>query len=320
MQTGIQLAAIDLGSNSFHLIIAELYRGRLNIVHNMREQVQLANGLTAQHELTPEAQQRALTCLEHFGHYTRNLAPEQISIVGTYTLRTARNLQDFLIKGELALGHPIDIISGEQEARYIYDGVLYTCGISGASRLVLDIGGGSTEVIIGTGTQTELVKSVELGCVRIAQKFFNIEEGIVTWSTEHFQQAYSASCHIFSPLKEEYRGLGWQECWGTSGTLNAVLQVLMAHGWAKNSYFSMQHLAQLREYLSSHPNLQLQQLAGLNPKRKNIFASGMAILCAFFDTFELEEIHYATGGLREGLLYQLARQHGLDTSQLILHL
>ncbi|MFI4954791.1 MAG: hypothetical protein ACHP9Y_02650 [Gammaproteobacteria bacterium] len=318
MPAGIQLVAVDLGSNSFHLILAELQNGKLHIMHNVREQVQLANGLTASHELTPEAQQRALDCLQRFGQYTRDLPPEQVAIVGTYTLRAALHLQDFLTKAEIALGHPIDIISGEQEARYIYDGVLYTCGISHSSRLILDIGGGSTELIIGTGTHTELVKSVELGCVRIAQRFFNIEDGIVVWSTEHFQKAYLASCHIFSPLRKEYRSLGWDECWGTSGTLNAVLQVLMAHGWTDRPCFNMENLQKLRQYLSEHPKLALSQLPGLNTSRSSVFASGMAILCAFFDTLEIEEIHYATGGLREGLLYQLARLHGLDTSQLIL--
>jgi exopolyphosphatase/guanosine-5'-triphosphate,3'-diphosphate pyrophosphatase len=319
MPSGIQLAAVDLGSNSFHLIIAELLNGRIHIVHNLREQVQLANGLTAMNELTPEAQQRALECLQRFGQYTQHLPPEQVAIVGTYTLRAALHLQSFLTQAEQALGHPIDIISGEQEARFIYDGVLYTCGISHAQRLIIDIGGGSTEIITGKETHTLLVNSVELGCVRLAQKFFKIEEGIVLWSTENFHHAYLAACNIFKPLRNEYRNLGWNECWGTSGTLNAVLQVLMAHGYSEQRCFNMQNLQKLRTILSENPSMDLATLPGLNPRRSNVFASGMSILCAFFDVFEIEEIHYATGGLREGLLYQLAQQHGLDTTQLIVN-
>lgn len=318
MPAGIQLVVVDLGSNSFHLMVTELVNGKIHVVHSMREQVQLAYGLTANRELTPEAQQRALECLQRFGEHTKHLPPEQVAIAGTYTLRAAQHLQDFLALAHEALGHPIDIISGEQEARYIYDGVLYTCGITRASRLILDIGGGSTEIIIGKEEHTLLVNSVALGCVSLAQRFFNVEEnGMVLWSTEHFHQAYATACQIFKPLRQEYHDLGWQECWGTSGTLNAVLQVLMAHGWTDTHCFNMHNLKKLRAILSEQPNLDLSTLPGLKASRSKVFASGMSVLCAFFDIFEIEEIRYATGGLREGLLYQLAQRHGLDTSQLV---
>ena len=314
----IQIAVVDLGSNSFHLVLAEIENSQLRIKQRIREQVQLANGLTATNELTVEAQERALKCLQKFGEYTRHLDYHQVSIVGTYTLRIARNLQDFLAKAQKHLGHPIHIVSGEEEAELIYQGVLHSTVPSDAQRLVLDIGGGSTELIIGKGDVPRLLNSLDLGCVRLAEQFFTPEVTATTWSADAFQAAYIASCNIIAPLRSQYRQLGWQECWGTSGTLDAVTQVLAAHHWGDQPGVSAEGLDQLRQYLLSHAFLDISSLRGLNAERARVFPSGLAILCAVFDVLEVEHMRYAKGGLREGMLYQLAQYHSTNPHALVM--
>ena len=247
--------------------------------------------------------------------FTRPLPRSHVAIVGTYTLRAALNLQEFLSQAHTLLGHPVDIISGEQEARLIYDGVLYTCGSSPDNRLIIDIGGGSTELVIGQGDEPRLINSMALGCVRLAKQFADPTADLSLWPAASFQKYYVEACNILAPLREVYQRLNWQECWGTSGTLDAVLHVLMAYKWTDEPSFTARNLEKLRLYLNKHPQVPLAKLAGLTPQRATVFPSGLAILCAFFDVFEIEDIRYASGGLREGLLYQLAQHHGLDSHE-----
>jgi len=318
MTEPIQLAVADLGSNSFHLVLAEIDHNSLRIKQRLREHVQLANGLTPTHELTQEAQQRALKCLEKFGQYTRELPYQQVSIVGTYALRIAHNLQDFLRQAQKYLGHPVQVISGELEAQLIYQGVLHSTMPTQAQRLVLDIGGGSTELIIGKGDVPRLLNSLDLGCVRLAEQFFTPEVTTTSWSADAFQAAYFAACHLIASLRSQYRQLGWQECWGTSGTLDAVTQVLAAHHWSDQPGVSARGLDQLRQYLLSHANLDISTLRGLHAERARVFPSGLAILCAVFDVLEIEHMRFAKGGLREGMLYQLAQYHLSNPALLVM--
>lgn len=314
MPHGIQLAAVDLGSNSFHLIVAELYQGRLRLITHDREKVQLGSGLSPDGVLTPDAQERALQCLKRFGQHTRLLPRAHVAAVGTHAFRAARNMHEFLSKAQEALGHRIDIISGEQEAQLIYEGVFYTCGRSSDHRMVIDIGGGSTEVVIGQEEQPLLVNSLSLGCLRMAQPSFVLKEDPYLWPEASFQKAYREACEILAPLRPSYRRLGWKECWGTAGSLDAILQILMAYEWATEPRFTARGLEKLRRRLSDRGPLHLSKISGLTPERANVFPAGLAILCALFDVFEIDEIRYATGGLREGLLYQLLQQHGQDAS------
>lgn len=313
MQEPIQIAVADLGSNSFHLVIAEITHGHLQFIHRIREQVQLAQGLTAQHELTTEAQTRALACLEKFGEYTREMHREQVIIVGTYTLRRAKNLKTFLAKAHEALGHPIHIISGEEEAELIYQGVLHTTLPSDEQRLVLDIGGGSTELIIGKQDTPQLLNSFDLGCVRLMEQFFTPNVAKDTWSAEAFYEAYKVACQIIAPSRIKYLQLGWEECFGTSGTLDAVVHVLSAHHWGEQ-VVTAHGLDQLRDYLMGYETLDICSLRGLNPQRAQVFPSGLAILCAVFDVLEIKNMYYSKGGLREGLLYQLLHMNMHNSS------
>ena len=306
----IQLAVVDLGSNSFHLVVAELRGGQLYTIEHLREQTQIANGLEGDN-LSAAAQSRALACLERFSRYIRDLPHSQVSIAGTYTLRKAHNLKEFLNKAEAILGHPVRIITGEEEAEVIYKGVIHSGGLTDNLRLVLDIGGGSTEIILGKNDHPLLLNSLELGCVRLAQEFFNTASAPM-WINADFQKAYISACNILAPLRNGYWQKGWQECWGTSGTLDAITHVLMAHHWVKEPSIDRRGLENLRRYLEKHDHLSLADLPGLTPERASVFASGLAILCAFFDVFEVQQVRYSSGGLREGLLYELAEHHGAD--------
>lgn len=313
----IQIAVADLGSNSFHLVLAEIENQQVRITQRFREQVQLANGLTATHKLTSAAQERALKCLQKFGEYTRDLDYRQVAIIGTYTLRIAQNITEFLATAQKHLGHPIHIISGEEEAQLIYQGVLRSTTPSLAQRFVLDIGGGSSELIIGKGEVPRLLNSLDLGCVCLAEQYFTPAVTQMSWSADAFQAAYKTACNLIATLRVKYRQLGWQECWGTSGTLDAITQVLAAHHWAEQPGVSATGLDRLRQYLLGHEHLDISSLRGLNAERARVFPSGLAILCAVFDVLEIEHMRYAKGGLREGALYQLA-QYYLNNSQALL--
>src|SRR5262245_21436802 len=225
------VAAVDLGSNSFHLLVARVAHGVPTIVDRLREQVQLAAGLDEDERLTRRARQRALECLERFGQRLRNLAPDRVRAVATSALRIATNARDVLAEAERALGHPIEVVAGREEARLIYLGVSHNLKDEPGRRLVMDIGGGSTECILGERFEPLLVDSLEMGCVGFSRRFF--PGGAIR--RRAYEEAVLAARLEVRGAATRFRELGWQSAVGSSGTINAVAMVLRESGWGEGA-------------------------------------------------------------------------------------
>lgn len=296
----VQMAAVDLGSNSFHMVVAELRAAELIIIDRIREIVMLGAGLNPDRTLTVEAQQRALACLERFGQRIRDLPRSNVRAVGTNTLRTAQGAGPFLLAAEQALGHPIEIISGIEEARLIYQGVAQNLPSDGKRRMVMDIGGGSTEFIIGVNDQPLQKESLRMGCVSMGLAHF--ADGKIT--SKRFKKAMIAAQQELEPFEHLFVRSQWDQAVGASGTIRAVRKLLEARGWSKDG-ISQTGLAQLVEALLAAGKVDRLSFPDLNPKRQLSFPGGLAILHASFKTLGITHMQVSDRALREGLLFDL---------------
>lgn len=294
------VAAIDLGSNSFHMIVASLRKGELVIVDRLREMVRLGGGLTPNRMLTLEAQQKALDCLQRFGQRLRDMPPGSVRAVGTNTLRIARNADDFLALAEAALGHPIEVIAGIEEARLIYQGVAHSLATDGQRRMVMDIGGGSTEYIIGVDKTPLQKESTHMGCVSMSLAHFG--DGKLT--AKRMKRAVIAAQIELEPLERSFRHGAWSEAVGASGTLRTVEKLLLAHGWSKDG-ITLEGLGKLVDALLAAGHIDKLPFAELSLDRKPILPGGVAIIYATFKSLGIPHMKVADGALREGLLYDL---------------
>ncbi len=301
-----QLGALDLGSNSFHLIVAQEAEGRIQVLDKHKEMVRLAAGLDKDHKLSKEAQARALECLSRFGQRLRSLRPENVRIVGTNTLRQTEST-DFIERAQETLGHHIDIISGHEEARLIYLGVCHDLGSSEQPRLVVDIGGGSTELIIGTRLKPDALESLYMGCVSMTQQHF--ADGKITQA--NFKAATRYAMVEAEPLIEPFKEIGWDSAVGTSGTINAVHDVINAEH--DTSEITVAHLKALRDKLIDAGCTDKLSLPGLAEERKSVFPGGVAILLGIFEALSIKKMTVSQSALREGLIFDLiGRQHQED--------
>ncbi|MBL0497629.1 exopolyphosphatase [Aeromonas caviae] len=291
-------AAVDLGSNSFHMVIARLTEGRMQIIDRIKERVRLAEGMDEQRRMSPEAMARGLDCLALFAERLTNIKPDQIRIAGTYTLRRASNAHDFVREAAKVLNHPIEIISGQEEARLIYQGVAHTQHIEGQV-LVVDIGGGSTELIIGEGFEHKALTSRKMGCVSFTQSFF----GNGKLGEKAFNAAVLEAQHQLAPIINQYRKLGWQSCLGSSGSIRTVRDVLQGEEWTDGA-ITLAGLERLKEEMLKHKRVDQLKLAGLTEERQGVFAAAVAILLGLFTSLPIERMEYSDGALREGLLYE----------------
>ncbi|MGL6053611.1 MAG: exopolyphosphatase, partial [Aeromonas salmonicida] len=275
-------AAVDLGSNSFHMVIARLNEGRMQIVDRIKERVRLAEGMDEQRRMSVEAMGRGLDCLVLFAERLTNIKPDHIRIAGTYTLRRASNAREFVREAATVLNHPIEIISGQEEARLIYQGVAHTQHIEGQV-LVVDIGGGSTELIIGEGFDSKALTSRKMGCVSFTQHFF--ANGKL--SEKAFNAAVLETQHQLAPIINQYRKLGWQSCLGSSGSIRTVRDVLQGEGWTDGS-ITLAGLERLKRELLDHKRVDQLKLAGLTEERQEVFAAAVAILLGLFTSLPIE--------------------------------
>ena len=294
------VAAIDLGSNSFHMIVASLRQGEWVVVDRLREMVRLAAGLTPAKFLTDEAQRRALDCLQRFGQRLKDMPPGSVRAVGTNTLRVARNAEPFLAQAELALGHPIDIIAGIEEARLIYQGVANSLPSDGKRRLVMDIGGGSTEYIIGVDKTPLQKESLRMGCVSMSLAHFH--DGKIT--PKRFKRAVIAAQRELEPFEKTFRNGAWEQAVGASGTMRTVERILVGSGWSKEG-ITVEGLNQLTDALLAAGHCDKVQLPELGTDRKPILPGGVAIICATFKSLHIQQMKVSDGALREGLLQDL---------------
>ena len=294
------VSGVDLGSNSFHMIVARLETdGRVHVLDRLREPVRLAAGLNERRELGDKAAQRAIAALERFAQRLRGLPRDAVRAVGTNTLRQAKNGAAFLERAESALGHPIEIISGHEEARLIYLGVAHSIADDTGRHLVVDIGGGSTEVVIGERFEGIVLDRLYMGCVSFTARFFaggNL-------SREAFRRAELAAALELSSTRERYRSVGWQRATGSSGTALAILEVLRANRWG--DAITLEGLKNIKHALIDHGSVTKLNLRGLEPDRAPVFAGGVAIMKAVFESLGVERMQTSNGALREGLVYGL---------------
>lgn len=302
---------MDLGSNSFRLIIAraspDAGSSRIESIDSLKRTVRLAAGLRADGLLDLAAQGRGIEALASFGERLRSFAPDTVRAVATNTLRVARNSEAFLATAEAALGFPIEIISGYEEARLVYIGASHSLPHDGRERLVIDIGGGSTECIIGVDREALMLNSAGVGCVALSQRFF--PDGTI--DPETFEQARSAACATFEPLAQAFRSRGWDCALGTSGTAKALVQIAqLEFGVSALDYPA---LTRIRDALLEAGHADCLQMAGLKPDRRQVLAGGLAVMMAAFKEFGIESMDYCDGALRHGVLHDLLeRKAGVD--------
>lgn len=294
------LAAVDLGSNSFHMVVARYSHGQLTIVDRLREMVRLAAGLDEQGRLSKEATDRALASLARFGQRLRDMRANSVRVVGTNTLRKARRKAGFFERAREALGHPIEIISGIEEARLIYSGVTHTSPLEAGRRFVVDIGGGSTECIIGDGFEPRILESLYMGCVAISAAHF--PDGRVV--ARRFARAL-VECEVeLEPLKVPFRAIGWEHAVGSSGTVRAIGDALREMD-PSVQLITREGLSELANRLIMAGNVRAAGFGSIDEERWPVFPGGLAILTAVFNALGLESLRIADGALREGLLYDM---------------
>ncbi|MFK4752394.1 exopolyphosphatase [Oceanobacter antarcticus] len=299
-QPGELIAAVDLGSNSFHMVVAREFHGEFRTLERRGQKVQLAAGLDEHYMLSEEAQQRGLDCLREFSQRLQGMDPAKVTVLATNALRAARNRQEFIERAEAVLGYPIEVIAGREEARLIYLGVAHTLADDMGNRLVVDIGGGSTEFIIGERFEPKALESLHMGCVSFTRRFF--ADGLITEAA--FEQAVAAARQELLNIETHYKQLGWQNVVGSSGTIRAVEQSVVEFGWSTEG-ITRPALKKLRKQALQFATLDDVVLPGVKVERRQVFIGGLAILTAVFDTFDIEHMVYSDGALREGALWDL---------------
>jgi exopolyphosphatase/guanosine-5'-triphosphate,3'-diphosphate pyrophosphatase len=308
LQDGDLLAAVDLGSNSFHMVVARYVLGQLRIVDRLRETVRLAEGLDVRGGLLPEVRQRALECLERFGQRLRDVPPQRVRAIATHTVRKLALPQAFLLPAETALGHAIDVVSGREEARLVYLGVANAQPPKpGELRLVIDIGGGSTECIIGSGFDAIERESLQAGCVASTLRFF--PDGKL--SRKRWKEAVTEVTAEFQQFAGVYRALGWHEALGSSGTNKSIGEICAAMKLTKGAV-TAEALPQVRDRLLAAGRIDDIDLPGLSDERRPIIAGGLLVLEAAFNALALTRMAVSKAALREGVLYDMLGRGGAD--------
>lgn len=295
------VAAVDLGSNSFHMMVARVDGDELRVIDRLRESVRLAAGLDHAKNLDPEARSRALACLHRFGERLRDIPAQRVRVVGTSTMRRMKNGDDFIAAAERALGHGIEVIAGVEEARLVYQGV--THGLAGGKqrRLVVDIGGGSSELVIGEGETPRLMESIAVGCVGHTQKYFG--DGRI--DRRSFNRARVAARVEMEYLERRYRRAGWDVAIGSSGTIRGVWRVLIGEKLSDHDEITPAGLNKLVEAVIERGSVARMDFSDLREDRRPVFAGGLAVLCGVFDGLAIERMQTSERALREGLIYDL---------------
>lgn len=294
-------AVIDLGSNSFHMMVVDNIGGTPRIISKVKRKVRLASGLDESNTLSLDAMERGWECLAWFGEHLSQLNINHVKVVATATLRLATNANDFCLRGNKLLGTPINIISGDQEAALIYHGMAVTSGGHG-NRLIIDIGGASTELILGSGVTPLVLNSLNMGCVTWLEYYFADD----CLTQQNFSTAIAASKAVIAPVKDDYLAHTWQLTLGASGSVQAVQEVLIAQGF--NEEVTLVKLLQLKAQCIKCGHQDALNLMGLAPERRVVFVSGLCILIALFEALNIDGMLASGGALREGVIHQLTEE------------
>ncbi|MFY9328177.1 MAG: exopolyphosphatase [Georgfuchsia sp.] len=302
------IAAVDLGSNSFRLQVGRIVGNQIYPLDSIKDSIRLAAGLKADKQLDTVSQTRGLEAIARYGERLRGFAPGTVRAVATNTLRVAKNAAQFLRRAEDALGHPIEVIAGREEARLIYLGVAHSLPNPKRQSLVVDIGGGSTEFIIGRNFQPTQLESLYMGCVGFSLRFF--PDGNV--DKRQMKEAELAARRELQTIGQTYRNTGWEQAVGSSGTAKAICDLLELNGFSESG-ITLEGLDHLRSLLIVAGNAEKLTLQGMRQDRIPVLAGGIAIISAVFREFELEHMVFSEGALRLGVLYDLlGRYHHED--------
>jgi exopolyphosphatase/guanosine-5'-triphosphate,3'-diphosphate pyrophosphatase len=308
LNDGDLLAALDLGSNSFHMVVARHTLGQLRIVDRLRETVRMAEGLDGKGGLDPVVRQRALECLSRFGQRIGDIPPQRVRAVATNTVRALASPQAFLMPAETALGHAIEVVSGREEARLVYLGVAHAQPPKpGQTRLLIDIGGGSTECIIGSGFDARERESLQVGCVASTRRFFG--NGKLT--RKKWKEAAIEVEAEFQQFARRYRSVGWNEALGSSGTIKAIGGICAAMKLTKGA-ITAEALLQVRDRLLMSGEIDRIDLPDLSDDRRPVIAGGVLVLEAAFEVLGIERMAVSKAALREGVLYDMIGRGGAD--------
>ncbi len=303
------IAAVDLGSNSFHMVVAQDQHGQLKVIDRIREMVRLGAGLNASGKLSKESKERAIECLQRFGQRLQEMHADSVRVVGTNTLRVAKNSAEFIQRAEEALGHPIQIISGVEEARLIYQGTIHSITGPEGKWLVVDIGGGSTEIIIGKKGIPLLMESVQMGCVVLSEKYFSNGE----LDKKKFKKALVEAKLQLQPIVSKVKELGWKHIVGTAGTIRTISELMREFELCERG-ITYKGVNALIAKMQEAGHIDKVNFETLSKERKPVFAGGLVVLKAIFEELDFKEMMISDGGLREGLLFDLAgRIHHQDT-------
>lgn len=294
------MAAIDMGSNSFHMVVARLESGEVRLVEKFAEKIMLASGLNDQNVLSDEAMERGLDCLKRFAQRAANINPRWLRCIGTNTLRRARNCNQFIQRAQAILNCPVEVVAGREEARLVYLGVSHSLADIEGRRLVFDIGGGSTEFIIGERFEALRTESLHLGCVAYRDRFF--ASGDI--SERQFKKAVMSARREIMTIAAEYRDVGWSSVVGSSGTVKAIINTAQASGYSHDGVNAQAINSLISDVLRAKHCDELD-LPGLKPERRGVFPSGLAIMAAIFEQLGVEQVGYSEGALREGVLYDM---------------
>lgn len=295
------VAAIDLGSNSFHLVVTQFTGTEFKKIKKLGCKVQLAAGLNKDNQLSLEAMQRGWSCLESFAAQLKKYSQIKVRALATCALRQAHNRQEFLTQAERILNVPIELISGEDEARIIHLGASRTMAKYSSHTLLVDIGGGSTEIIVAHDNQPQALFSLPLGCVTFSRDYF--PNGHI--NATYFAQAVAAAQQHLQPIAATLKSLGWQYSFGSSGSSSSFVQIMQARQQGHGSLFSRAQLEQLKRDVLALSHIDEIQFAGLKPERRSIFIGGLVIMLAVFEALNLNEMRYVDAALREGALWSL---------------
>jgi len=294
------VAAVDLGSNSFHMIVGRPIGGQISILDRLRDPVRLAAGLNGKGSLAEETVERALASLERIGQRIRDLPPARVRAIGTNTFRKAKEPRNLLARAGAALGFPIEVLSGVEEARLIHLGVSQSLPRIGGRRLMVDIGGGSTECMLGEGSRPIYLDSLQMGCVGFTSTYFG--DGRLTG--EQFRRAEVAAKLELESMCGRFVERGWDECVGSSGTIKSVALALRTHGWTGGE-ITLAGIKKLRKAMILAGKISRLDLADLQADRVQVLAGGVAILRAVFEEMQIESMRAVKAALREGLLFDL---------------
>ena len=298
--TSATVAAVDLGSNSFHMVVARRHHGDLQILDRLKLMVRLGEGLDDTGALSDAVRSRALQALERFGQRLQGLPSSHVRVVGTNTLREMRDADAFMAAAEAALGHSVEVVSGMEEARLIYLGVARSLGEEGGRRLVVDIGGGSTEVVIGEGVRPLRMESLEVGCVNLTRRCF--ADGRL--GAKAMEKAALEAERVLEPVVARFRAPAFAHAVGASGTVKAVHRVLAEAGQAEES-ITRDALMDLGQRIAAARSVDALDLPGLDDERRPVFPAGVAILTGLFRTLGIDSMQVSDGALREGVLHDL---------------